>query len=205
MPQASPDGRAMSPAVIRGPTVDWARSFAIDKQAETKEFQRVSAQLRLSRDHVSRGTVSLGDNAPFYRLLERAANIRRRGAGHITVLAFGGSSTTGADLDRLDEIFAAVFGRALGDVLGVPVVVLNAAVGGTGSDYYAVCASQHLSSNVDVVLTENAVNDGITLVGDKLEPTAIMQQLILSVQALAPHPAAPACRWTCVASAAAPA
>jgi hypothetical protein len=176
--------------LLRGSAAADVSAFAREASARADAaVDKISAQLRLSRDHVSRGTVSLGDNAPFYRLLERAADIQLRGAGHITVLAFGGSSTTGADLDRLDEIFAAVFGRALGDVLSVPVVVLNAAVGGTGSDYYAVCASQHLSSNVDVVLTENAVNDGITLVGDKLEPTAIMQQLILSVQALAPHAA----------------
>ena len=149
-------------------------------------IRRVSAQLQLSAEHLSRGTVGRGDKAPFWRLLERAAVIRRRGAGHITVLNVGGSSSTGADLERLDEIFSAVFARALEDVLGVPVVILNAAVGATGSDYYAVCVSQHLSPAVDIVLTENAVNDA-TLIGDGLEPATIVQQLILSVRALAPH------------------
>ena len=147
---------------------------------------RISAQLQLSREEISRGTVSLGDNAPFYRLLERAADIRRRGTGNISVLNIGGSSSTGAELDRLDEIFSAVFGRALGDVLGVPVVVLNAAVGATGSDYYAICASQHVSRGVDVVLTENAVNDSPQMNGLG-PPASIVQQLILSVQGLAPN------------------
>ena len=162
-------------------------SFAREIAARADvSVSKISAQLQLSRDHISRGTVNLGDNVPYYRLLVRVADIRRRGTGHITVLNIGGSSSTGAELDRLDEIFSAVFGSALGGVLGVPVVVLNAAVGATGSDYYAICASQHLSPSVDVVLTENALNDGSQMNGLG-QPASVVQQLILSVQAIAPH------------------
>jgi hypothetical protein len=173
--------------LLRGGGAANVSAFAREVSARADAaVERMSAQLQLSRDEISRGTVSLGDNAPFYRLLERAADIRRRGAGSITVLNIGGSSSTGAELDRLDEIFSAVFGRALGDVLGVPVVVLNAAVGATGSDYYAICASQHVSRGVDVVPTENAVNDSPQMNGLG-PPASILQQLILSVQGLAPN------------------
>ena len=170
---------------LLGATDDNENYVRIVRERANSKTRTSRNRLQVSASQILQGIVSLGSPSPYWHLLLRAASIQRGNKGHITVLNIGGSSSTGAELDRLDEIFSSIFGKALGIILGVNVVVLNAAVGATGSDYYAICISQHISPVVDIVLVETAINDGT--LADNNNAASVIQQLILGVQALAPH------------------
>ena len=172
-------------------SVNVSMRFSVGASERTHALVReISALLRLSPDQVARGVVNLGDSGSFSKLLDRATAIRHHGTGHLTLLGIGGSASTGADLASLDDVFSSVFGRALSRALGVPVVVLNMAVGATATDFYSVCVAQHLSPQVDIVFTENALNDLSTVIGPRIYApyeAAVVQQLILSVKSVSPH------------------
>jgi hypothetical protein len=79
----------------------------------------------------------------------------------LVVVAVGGSPAAGAELQQRAQLFSAQVTAWLGSTLGAHAQLLNMAVGGTGSDYFAFCADQHIlqaPAPVDVVLLEHCVN-----------------------------------------------
>ena len=155
----------------------------------------------LSPERLDRGVMLIGDLAPFRRLAERVLHLRFAAANGgidgadredpvasaLTILLVGGSTAAGAELTDPSQNFAAMFADWLSNSLSVNVTVLNMAVGATASDYYALCAGEHLRDGVDIVLAEHAVNDLVVEAhGFTSHESSLVEQELRQVRAHAP-------------------
>jgi hypothetical protein len=115
----------------------------VEQTAARLEAEYGGANLRCAAAHG-------GDASRVAALVDRALS----GQNIITIVTAGGSSAAGAEMYQRAQLFSAQVATWLGTVLGLRARLLNMAVGGTASDYYAFCADQHLPLPVHAVAEE---------------------------------------------------
>ncbi|GBF96238.1 hypothetical protein Rsub_08783 [Raphidocelis subcapitata] len=80
---------------------------------------------------------------------------------NLTVMVFGGSTSTGGGSSAPENSWTEVFRRALEALTNSSVTIVNRARSGTGADYFAACIPRYLSGpKPDLFLLEFAINGG---------------------------------------------
>lgn len=180
---------APSPALTASQTRVRLRSVLHVAQLELNILMNQSG---LSADMVVRGISRGGDLHQFLPLLSKISRLAAGTESDVVFSVFGGSASCGAELVSLDGHFAHILARWFDRSFGSRVTLLNMAVGSTSSDYYAMCAGQHLQANVDLVLGEHALNDANMRYGPNLyapHQASITEQLLLQIRRHAPRAA----------------